>query len=120
MNIAVIVLRDGPVLISQTEELDHEPRVHLHEPMEVSGTTKITLKQWPPYTDDKDVLLRSEDLLTVCEPSEKVLESYMKKCNIKAADLNPAPKQVILNEETPQPTYEEELDDYEPRYVEEF
>ena len=122
MNIALIVLRDGPILVSQTEELDHEPRAHLIRPMSISGTTNVVLKQWPPYTDDTDILLRSDDLLTVCEPTERVLETYMKKCGIKASDLNSAPKQVILTEEqpTPSPSYEEDLDEYEPHYVEEF
>ena len=122
MNIALLVLRDGPILVSQSEELDHEPRVHLINPMVISGTTNVVLKQWPPYTDDKDVLLRSEDLLTVCDPTDKVLNAYMKKCGIKAKDLNAAPKQVILNEEQQPPLYPEEdlEDEYEPRYVEEF
>lgn len=120
MNIALLILRDGPILVSQSEELDHEPRVHLIRPMSVSGDKNVVLTPWPKYTDDVDILLRSEDLLTVCEPSEKVLESYMKKCNIKASDLNSTPKQVMLNEEAPQPTYEEDLDDYEPHYVEDF
>ena len=44
----------------------------------------------------------------------------MKKCGIKASDLNSAPKQVILTEEPQAPSYEEDPDEYEPHYVEEF
>ena len=120
MNIAVIVLRDGPVIVSQTEELEHEPRVHLIRPKSISGSTNLVLKQWPPYTDDTDILLRSEDLLTVCEPNERVLAAYIKKCGISASDLTSAPKQVILNEEPQAPRYEEDPDEYEPQYLEEL
>lgn len=120
MNIALVILKNGITLVSQSDELDHEPRVHLVNPMTISGNTNVVLKPWPGYTDDVDILLRSDDLLTVCEPTERVLEAYMKKCGIKASDLNSAPKQVILNEDQNQPSYEEDEDDYEPRYVEDF
>lgn len=118
MVISLLVLKNGLTLVSQSDELEHEPRVHLIRPFIISGTSNLVLKPWPAYTDDKDILLRSDDLLTVCEPSERVLSTYMKKCGLKASDLKTEPKQVILNEEAP--TYEEDPDEYEPRYVEEF
>ena len=122
MNIALVILKSGTILVSQSDELEYEPKVHLTRPMAVSGDKNVVLTPWPKYTDDTDILLRSDDLLTVCEPTERVLEAYMKKCGIKASDLNSAPKQVILTEEqpTPSPSYEEDLDEYEPHYVEEF
>lgn len=120
MNIALAVLKNGVTLVSQSDELEYEPKVHLTRPMAVSGDKNVVLTAWPKYTDDVDILLRSDDLLTVCEPTERVLEAYMKKCGIKASDLNSAPKQVILTEEQNQPSYEEDPDDYEPRYIEEF
>lgn len=122
MNIALVILKNGITLVSQSDELEMEPRCHLYRPMVVSGVKNVVLTSWPKYTDDKDILLRSDDLLTVCEPTERVLEAYMKKCGIKASDLNSAPKQVILTEEQPTPSqsYEEDLDEYEPHYVEEF
>ena len=122
MNIALVILKNGITLVSQSDELEYEPKCHLTRPMVVSGDKNLSLTSWPKYTDDTDILLRSDDLLTVCEPTERVLEAYMKKCGIKASDLNSAPKQVILTEEQPTPSqsYEEDLDEYEPHYVEEF
>ena len=70
------------------DELEYEPKCHLTRPMVVSGDKNVVLTSWPKYTDDEHILLRSEDLLTVCEPTERVLEAYMKKCGIKASDLN--------------------------------
>ena len=120
MNIALVILKNGVTLVAQSDELEYEPKCHLTHPMAVSGDKNVVLTVWPKYTDDVDILLRSDDLLTVCEPTERVLEAYMKKCGIKASDLNSAPKQVILNEDQNQPSYEEDEDDYEPRYVEDF
>ena len=115
-----MILKTGQTLIAQTEQLEYEPRVHLVKPMMVSGKTKLSLTPWPEYTDDTDVLLHSDSLLTVCEPSEQVLSAYIKKTGLKEEDLNPPETRVILNEEEsvpdPQPP---EIDEYEPRYIEE-
>ena len=114
MNLALVILRNGVTLISQMEELEYEPKVHLVSPHVISGKSKVTLTRWPDYTDDVHILLRSDELLTVCEPTDKITESYLKKVGITLEDLNPEPKPVILTEDTI-------LDDeeYEPRYVEE-
>ena len=125
MQLSLIVLKNDTVLVSQSDQLDYEPKCHLVNPCTISGTTKLTLKRWPAHTDDEHILLRSEDLLTVCEPSSKVAEAYLKKFKLKASDfsepLTEEPEAVMLNEEVPPvegvPDFDE---DYEPRYVEEF
>jgi len=117
MNIILIVLKSETILISQTELFEYEPKVHLIRPHVVSGTTNVSLKPWPSYTEDHHLLLNSDSLLTDCEPSDKVLKAYMKKCNIKEEDLLPKKAEpVILNEEVPE-IFDDE--DYEPRYIEE-
>lgn len=121
MNISLVILKNGTYLVASTDELEYEPKCHMTKPMAVSGTKNVVLTSWPAYTDDEHVLLRSEDLLTVCDPTEAVLTAYMKKCGIKAADLNKPTETAILSQEPQQqPTYEEDEDDYEPRYVEDF
>jgi len=96
----------------------------LVNPCTVSGTTKLTLKRWPAHTDDEHILLRSEDLLTVCEPSSKVAEAYIKKFKLNASDfsepLTEEPEPVMLNEQASIEGVADFEDDYEPRYVEEF
>ena len=83
--------------------------------MLVSGKTKLSLSQWPEYTDDEHVLLGSDSLLTVCEPSEAVLEAYLKKIGKTIEDFTREPETVMLTEDETVP----EGEDYEPRYVEE-
>ena len=83
--------------------------------MTVSGKTKLSLSRWPEYTDDEHVLLGSDSLLTVCEPSEAVLEAYLKKIGKTIEDFTREPETVMLTEDETVP----EGEDYEPRYVEE-
>ena len=101
-----------------------EPRAHLYEPMLVSGSTKLSLTPWPKYTDDKHVLLHSDTLLTVVEPSEKLRDAYLKKVGKKLEDFTPQPQPELLteNETVPsgEPITEYDDEDYEPRYTEEI
>jgi len=112
MNLMMMVLKNGSTIVSLSEELEHEPRVHLLRPHIVSGKSKIVLNRWPEYTDDDHVLLRSEDLLTVCEPTKRVVDAYERKVG-KLNELISTPEPVILNEEL---STDEE---YEPLYREE-
>ena len=116
-QIALILLPSGVQLISLIEQLEYEPSVHLKHPHTISGKTKLVLTPWPEYSDDEHVLFKSDALLTVCEPTQKLKEAYMKKTKLTLEDLKPKPVPVILNEEENVPP---ELDDeYEPRYQEE-
>ena len=121
MNLALIYLKTGQVLVSRSEELEYEPKVHLIEPYSVSGQKKITLTPWPPYTDDGHILLKSDDLLTVCEPTQEILESYAKKVGADPASfiVKEEDKPVLLNEDEGQVVIPPEGDDYEdPPYTE--
>ena len=119
-SIALLLLKTGQTLVSETDELEYEPKVHCTCPHLVGGKTKISVTPWPEYTDDDHILLRSEDLLTVCEPSPEVLEAYLKKMGKTLDDLKQSSKPVILTEhENPHPILDEDEQEYEPRYVEE-
>jgi len=125
MQLSLFILKCGIEVVSQSDQLEYEPKVHLVNPCTVSGTTKLTLKRWPVHVKDEHILLRSDDLLTVCEPSEALVQAYIKKFKLKPEDLTSDPEPVMLNEEqqvmSQDPTGIEgvpEFDDYEPRYVE--
>lgn len=117
-QVALLILKDLNLqLVSLTEQLEYEPSVHLLSPHVVSGKTKIVLTPWPDYTDDKHILLKSDALLTICEPTEEVRRAYLKKMKLTEEDLMPKPQRVMLSEEEQVPELPE--DDYEPEYVEE-
>ena len=122
MQLSLILLKEPDLtLIAQTDEMPAEPRVHLVQPYVVSGKTKITLTRWPNYTDDEDILLHSESLLTVCDPTEKLANLYLEKVGKSVEDMTTEPDRVILNEgenvldQMTSPMYN---DEYEPRYIE--
>ena len=83
--------------------------------MTVSGKTKLSLQPWPEHSGDEHVLLTSDVLLTVCEPTDAVRDAYLKKIGKTLEDFAPEPERVLLNEGETVP----EGEDYEPRYVEE-
>lgn len=117
MTFSLVILKNGLTLVSETEQLDYEPSVHLIDPMTFSGTTKVTLKAWPQGTSDRHILLRSEDLLTVCEVEETLLAAYLKKTG-KVLKEETAP---VTMDEVPEVHNFDLMDDeeYEPRYIEE-
>ena len=115
MNIVLFLLKDGTYVIGQSEIMDYEPRVHLTNPYSISGKAKVTLTKWPLYTDEVDILLNSDVVLTDCTATQGVLDAYLKKVGKTLEDLKPEPKPVILTEEETILNDEE----YEPRYVEE-
>lgn len=125
MQLSLVILQNGLEIVAQTTQLDYEPSCHMVSPCTVSGTTKVTLKRWPAHTDDEHILLRSEDLLTVCEPSEQLAAAYMKKFKLTAGDfeetLTEDQEPVMLTEEEQRPdiaSVPDFDDDYEPRYEE--
>ena len=117
MDILLVLLKNGVTLISETENLEYEPRVHLINPHTISGKTKVVFTPWPQYSKEDHILLQSENLLTVCEPTDEIVKAYLKKVGKTEEDLKTTPRPVILNEEVQdQIPFDDE--DYEPRYVE--
>lgn len=110
-------------LVAQTSELDYEPKVHMIRPYSVNIGKNVVLTQWPVGTDDEHILLRSEELLTVCEPTEQVVKSYLRKTGLTLKDLaDPQEEDKVVEEPTNLPTSEEELiyedpDEYDPSYI---
>jgi len=65
------------------------------------------------------VLLNTDALLTVCEPTEQIRDAYLKKISKTLKDFEEAPAPVLLNEEESVPEPTDDTDDYEPEYLEE-
>ena len=122
MDLMLILLKTGETLVSATEQLEYEPKVHLERPFLVGGKTKVTLSAWPAHASDNHVLLHSDSLLTVCEPSPTVKAMYLKRINKTLEDFAPkkVEEPVLLNEDEQMPTIGDYEDDhgYEPRYQE--
>ena len=121
MDLMLIVLKTGETLVSATEQLEHEPRCHLKRPYLIAGKTKVTLSAWPAHAADQHILLHTDSLLTVCEPSPTIKAMYLKKTGQTLEDFKPKEEEkVLLNEDEQMPTIDDYEDDhgYEPSYQE--
>ena len=74
MEVCLVILRTGMTLISKVEQLEEEPSCHLQEPYLVNADG--TLQPWPLHTVDTDILLYSETLATIVEPTEEIRAKY--------------------------------------------
>lgn len=111
MELKLILLTTGTYLISLVEQLEYEPRCHLQLPHEVTGKTNLTLKPWPEYTEDEDILLDSKTLLTICDPSENLTTRYLAKIDKTLEEIEELTKSpesdILLNESGYEPDYTE-------------
>ena len=64
-------------LLAQVEEIEGvefgDPDCILREPLAIDGTD---LKDWIPFADTKEIVIRSSDILTFMEPGKGLLASY--------------------------------------------
>ena len=120
MDLMLLVLKTGETLVSATEQLEMEPRCHLEQPYLVGGKAKVTLTAWPPHAADTHILLTTDSLLTVCEPSPTVKAMYLKKVNKTLEDFKPQEEKVLLNEDEQIPSIADYDDPnaYQPSYQE--
>ena len=69
----IIVLKDHNHLMGEVTELDEEPSYL------ISNCYKIDdgqFTKYPLYTDQRDIFLTSDVVLTILEPSQSLLDKY--------------------------------------------
>ena len=69
-------------IIAQVEEIEGatsigDPDCVLRDPYVLDCDGEI--KQWPPHSNDKEVIVRSSDITTLVNPSTKLLAAYLCK-----------------------------------------
>ena len=64
-------------ILAKVEEIDGaqfgDPDCILVEPMIIDGTN---LKDWLPFADEKETVVRSSDIITFVEPGKDLLSKY--------------------------------------------
>ena len=74
--IKLVLLKDRPeYLIGMVTELDEEPSLLIETCYEIVDGDLIP---FPKYSAQRDMFLTSETILTILDPSPKVLETYNK------------------------------------------
>lgn len=77
MEIKLILLKNGTYLISQLQEMEMEPSVFLSNPMEIMDDDQLI--SYPKHTNQKDILLYSDMLATIVEPTTGLLAKYIEQ-----------------------------------------
>lgn len=77
----LVILVSGISLVCELEEIlgnPGEPDCRIINPYEiVSGDEDLTLKKWPAYTNKTDIELRSDNILTIVDPTKEILVKYL-------------------------------------------
>jgi hypothetical protein len=74
----VILLITGVTIICQIEEIlgdSGEPDCRLVNPYEILAND-LTLQKWPHFTNQKEILVRSDNILTIVDPIKEVAAKY--------------------------------------------
>jgi len=74
-----LLLKVDTVLVSEIEEVPSElgePDCKLINPYEVDDTYE--LQPWPEVTNQKELMIHSDSILTVVDPTPEIIEKYLK------------------------------------------
>lgn len=80
--IQVLLLKNNTILITRIEEVGSElgePDCKLIQPFELilnPITEEHTLKNWPYFTAQKEIMIHSDSILTIVDPSKEQLDKY--------------------------------------------
>ena len=81
--IKCLLFRDDLVLISEIEEVGAdigEPDCKLVNPYKIKKEIhgEYAISKWIDFSDQDEVMVHSHNILTIVDPSEKILELYKK------------------------------------------
>ena len=71
----IVILKDHTHLMGEVTELDEEPSYLIGNCMRIESNTWT---RYPLYTDQRDIFLTSDVILTIVEPSEDAVTQYKK------------------------------------------
>lgn len=67
---------EGAVFVKRSEEKEINEETGEH--VITVQTDYIILQKFPNYTDQTQIYMRADDILTICDPSNLVVECYQK------------------------------------------
>lgn len=78
-NIKCLLLKSNQVVVSEVEEISAdlgEPDCKLIKPFLLDIKT-FELTQWLTFTDQTEMMIRSDDVLTFVDPNTQTLKNYL-------------------------------------------
>ena len=70
----ILLQQRNEYLIGTITELDEEPSLLIEKCYEVTGEEVLT--PFPKYSSQRDIFLTSENVLSILDPSDKLLKAY--------------------------------------------
>lgn len=71
----IVILKDHTHLMGEVTELDEEPSYLIGNCMRIDANTWT---RYPLYTDQRDIFLTSDVILTIVDPSDDAVTNYKK------------------------------------------
>ena len=72
----ILLQQRNEYLIGTITELDEEPSLLIEKCYEVTGEEVLT--PFPKYSSQRDIFLTSDNVLSILDPSDKLLKAYKK------------------------------------------
>jgi hypothetical protein len=78
-----VLINVNVVLIAEVIEIDAQlgdPNCKLISPFlftKINDSKDFYLEPWPEVTYQKEIMLRSEDILTIADPTPEIVEKYL-------------------------------------------
>lgn len=82
-NLKILILKNDAILITEIHESESElgePDCKLVNPcqMFISDSTTYSLKKWPVFTDQRELMIHSDSIFTIVDPKPDQIELYLK------------------------------------------
>lgn len=77
-TVKCLLLKVDTVIVTEIQELDAdfgEPNCKLVNPYEFTDDKKLI--PWPEVTDQKEMMIHSDSILTIVEPSAEIVKQYL-------------------------------------------
>lgn len=78
-QIKCLLLKVDTVIVTEIEEIVAdlgEPNCKLIKPYEVNSEHELV--PWPEITDQTELMIHSDSILTIVDPREEIIEKYLK------------------------------------------
>ncbi len=77
-TIKCLLLKVDTVIVTEIEEIDAEfgePNCKLINPYEFTSEKKLV--PWPEVTNQKEMMIQSDSILTIVDPSTEIIKEYL-------------------------------------------
>jgi hypothetical protein len=74
-----LLLKVDNVIVTEIEEVPSElgePDCRIINPYQINSEGELT--PWPEVTDQREMMIHSDSILTIVDPKEEIIEKYLK------------------------------------------